>query len=104
MKGHIAMLIALSTAVAQQTSRQPEIPDATWAPPSIELPSVSLHPTVSKTMVTRISVGGFPITLERTLLGNVGKQFGVVAGHRGDAGESTEWLCFYGKDAVGLWG
>lgn len=101
MKGHIAMLIALSIAVAQQTSRPAELPAPTWAPPSIEQPSVSPPPTVPKTIVTRISVAGSPITLEHTLLGNVGKQLGVVAGHRGDAGESIEWLCFYGKDAVG---
>jgi hypothetical protein len=96
MKGHTAMLIALSTAVAQQTSRRPELPIPMWAPPSIELPSVSPAPTVPKTIVTRISVAGSPITLEHSLLGNVGKQLGVVAGHRGDAGESIEWPCFDG--------
>jgi hypothetical protein len=101
-----ALLIASAsfTSVAQLTSQQPESPPLTWAPPSVEMPSELPQATVPNTIVTRITVSGYPITLEQTLLESVGRRMGVIAGHRGDAGDYLAWLCFYGRDAVGIWG
>jgi hypothetical protein len=77
---------------------------AIWAPPNFAIPEDSPHPTVPKPMVTRLTVAGWPIELQRTELEQAQRHFGGTMGKIGDASEALHFLCLYGKDKDGLWG
>jgi hypothetical protein len=73
-----------------------------WEPPAWtfdELPKA----TVSKQMLTKLNVSGFPVALENTKMDDVASTLGGKIGQKGDAGNFEEWLCFHGRDANGRW-
>jgi len=101
--------IALLTMAAALSGQQPgshahDRSTPIWAPPSVAIPEDPPHPTVPKPMVTKLTVAGWPIELERTELEQAQEHFGGTMGKIGDASESLRWLCLYGKDRDGLWG
>lgn len=102
MKGHRAILLAISVAVAAQSGVQTNAP--TWAPPRVQLPSKWPDRTMRKPIITRITVAGLPIQLENTELEAVGKRLKIATGHHGDASEYLAWLCLHGQDKEGPWG
>jgi hypothetical protein len=101
----IALLVTAAALSAQQPgSHVHDRSEAIWAPPHFAIPEDSPHPTVPKPMVTRLTVAGWPIELERTELEQAQRHFGGTMGKIGDASEALHWLCLYGKDKDGLWG
>jgi hypothetical protein len=102
VKGYRAILLAVSTAMAAQTSVRTIAP--IWAPPSVKLPSEWPQSTREEPIITRITVAGFPIQLEHSRLDVLAKHLKVATGHQGDASASLAWLCLHGKDQGGLWG
>ena len=101
----IALLVMAAVLSAQQPgSHAHDRSAAIWAPPNFAIPEDSPHPTVPKPIVTRLTVGGWPIELERTELERAQSHFGGTMGKIGDASEALRWLCLYGKDSEGLWG
>lgn len=100
MNTPFAFLLAITTVLAQSANRGRVV---LWSPPAIHAPSESPRSTVPKPMITRIVVEGFPISLEQTTLEAARSHFRAVAGHQGDASEALSWICFSGRDEVGLW-
>jgi hypothetical protein len=90
-------------AFAQSANRAAGEHPAIWEPPSIvEFPS-SVKPTVVREMITSLKVSGLRIVLEDTKLKAAEKRLGGTIGHRGDAGDSLDWLCLHGTGARGDW-
>jgi hypothetical protein len=54
-------------------------------------------------MVGAFRVSNFPIEFEETKMEDVRTRLGGTIGHKGDAGEYLEWLCFHGTDSEGRW-
>ena len=57
-------------------------------------------------MITFLEVQGMRVRLEHTELEKVRATLGGVIGHRGDAGDFVQWLCYHGTDDRGryaLW-
>jgi hypothetical protein len=54
-------------------------------------------------MIARLGVGVVHIALEETRLTTIQIQLGGVIGHRGDASEALEWLCYQGTGSGGRW-
>jgi hypothetical protein len=101
----IALLVMAAVLSAQHSgSHAHDRPAPIWAPPNSSLPEDLPHPTAPKPLVTRLTVAGWPIILERTELGQAEAHFGGTMGKIGDASEELHWLCLYGKDKDGLWG
>jgi hypothetical protein len=103
---HTIALLVMSTAlIAQQPpSHARDHTAAIWAPPPFAIPEDSPQPTVPKSLVTRLTVAGWPIELERTELQQAQSHFGGTMGKIEDGSEALHWLCLYGKDKDGLWG
>ncbi len=78
-------------------------PVPVWQPPTLQLPDGLLRATIPKPMAGSLIVGKIPIILEETKLADAQKLLGGTFGHRGDAGDALEWLCFYGDDVDGRW-
>ena len=100
MKAHFAFLVAIMNALAQSANVGRGV---VWVPPKVQAPSESLNATVSKPMMTSITLDGFPVTLEKTELDLAASHFGAQAGHQGDASEAVSWLCSYGKNQARPW-
>lgn len=101
----IALLVmAVALSAQQPGSNVHDRSAAIWAPPTFSPPEDIPHPTVPKPLVTRLTVAGWPIILERTELEQAQTHFGGTMGKIGDASEELRWLCLYGKDNDGLWG
>src|ERR1700692_3213940 len=103
---HTIALAAMAAALSAQQSgsHAHDRPAPIWAPPTFTIPEDSPHATVPKAMVTRLTVAGWPIQLERTELQQAQAHFGGTMGKIGDASEALHWLCLYGRDRDGLWG
>jgi hypothetical protein len=74
-----------------------------WEPPSPQSPDDMPRATVHRELVAGLRVGKKQVTLEKIALKEVQASLGGAIGHRGDAGESLQWLCLTGTDAQGRW-
>jgi hypothetical protein len=92
------LLLITWTAFGQRSSDQP-----VWAPPAADWPKTFPRPTVTKDLISEITVAGWPIKLEETGLAEAKKHFGGVIGSSGDAAETLAWLCLRGNDGAGQW-
>jgi hypothetical protein len=63
--------------------------------------SCVLKPTFKKQIIKKIKLNSFDIVLDKTPLAEISKNFGSNIKHKGDAGESTYWLCYKTKDTTG---
>lgn len=94
---YVWLMVALTCAGQTRQSSSP-----IWHPSNI--PWVDNIPaTVSRKMITSLSVAGVPIRLTETSLEDAQRHLGGVAGHSGDAAEYLQWLCLRGRDAGGPW-
>lgn len=70
--------------------------------PHQAIPSVaSVMPTRTTALFPDAQAGSLKIVLEKTRLFDVQHAFGGTIQHEGDAGGSSEWLCYAGPDAHG---
>jgi len=102
----VVLLLILTCSAFTQTPANPlsSRTHVAWQPPGWdglfnELPTA----TVPKEMVGAFRVSDFPIELEETKMDDVRAHLGGTIGHKGDAGEYLEWLCFRGTDSEGRW-
>lgn len=106
MQSILRMAIVLAVTYSGQTRVADEAPsheEFKWRPPSIHAPSSVPQPTVPMEMVSTIRVSKILVILEETKMTDVKKRLGGSFGHRGDASDSLDWLCYYGADADGRW-
>lgn len=94
---------ATNSARAPHSQSSPASSAKIWEPPTAEFGESIPNATVPKKMVSKITVSGSPVVLEKTSLAEIAARFGATAGHRGDAGDSVQWLCFRGTDPGGDW-
>jgi hypothetical protein len=102
----VVLLLILTCSAFTQTPNTPPSSRTrvAWQPPRWddllnELPTA----TVPKEMVGAFRVSNFPIEFEQTKIDDVRTRLGGIIGHKGDAGEYREWLCFHGKNSEGRW-
>jgi hypothetical protein len=74
-----------------------------WEPPPLGYIPENVKSSVSKEIINSVRVAGQTIVLDKTELKSVQARVGGTIGHRGDAGNSLEWLCLRGDDALGPW-
>ena len=75
-----------------------------WEPLGV-VPSLAPlpRPSVSREFITRLRVANSNVILEKTTMKEVQARLGGTVGHRGDASESLDWICFHGTDLSGRW-
>ena len=95
----IAALLATCLVSAQTGAPVRGSAVGQWSPPRIDWPDSRTKSSV----LHKVSVAGFPIVLDQTLLEDAQKHLGGVKGSAGDAGDAEAWLCFRGGDANGPW-
>ena len=88
---------------AQQGPSSSGVARAIWEPPNSDFPEALPKPTMSKEIVSKITVSGVPVTLEDSPISDIAAHFGATIGHKGDAGDSVQWVCFRGADPAGDW-
>jgi len=99
----IALTILTSVAFTQTVNRSKSQSFHTvWEPPEWNFPQ-EVKAGVPKEMFSSFRLSGYNIIFEETSMESVQKHLGGVTGHRGDAGDFLEWLCFHGADAAGPW-
>jgi len=104
VKACISTLLLLTVTTSGQTvSGLVEGTRIAWEPFKMQSPSVAPRPTISKEMVSHVTVANWPITLETTTLTDAQRRFGGSIGHSGDAGESLQWLCLYQRSVGDGW-
>lgn len=99
----IAIMLAITySGPARNAGEAPSNADFKWQPPVIQSP-LSLPPSILREMVTTIRLSKILVVLKETKMTQVQKRLSGSFGKRGDAGESLQWLCYYGSDADGRW-
>ena len=100
----IAILLAFTySGPARNADEAPSNADFKWQPPTVRAALSVPQPTVPMEMVSTIRVSKVLVELEETKMTAVQKHLGGSLGQHGHAGESLEWLCYYGSDADGRW-
>ena len=102
----LVLLLILTCSAFTQTPSTPSSSRARvpWQPPrSDDLLDKIPTATVPKEMVGAFRVSNFPIEFEETKMDDVRTRLGGTIGHKGDAGDYLEWLCFHGTDPEGRW-
>lgn len=101
----VIVLFIVTCPAFTQTSNTPPSSRArvAWQPPTWDFANELPAATVPKEMVGALRVSNFPIEFEETKMDDVRTRLGGTIGHKGDAGEYLEWLCFHGTDSGGRW-
>ena len=96
----LVFVFAMLSSASAQTAGPGRV---AWGPPpgimSLEVPAA----TVPNEMLTTLRVSDVPVVLESTKLVELQKRLGGRIGHRGDAGNFVEWLCFQGAEGNRGW-
>ena len=120
MQSILRMALVLAVTYSGRTQIAKEAPtdaDFKWQPPAIQAPVSLPQSTIPQEMVMSVRVSKVLVVLQETRLRDVQRRLlpqhasdrrawdpvGGSIGHRGDAGNSLAWLCYYGADAEGRW-
>jgi len=99
--GLALICVLLSNSSAQNSQGKPIDNSAIWEPPSvIDFPQ-GVKSSVPREVIKGLHVAGESIILDETILTAVQSHVGGTIGHRGDAGDSLEWLCLRGTGVQG---
>jgi hypothetical protein len=101
----MVLCLTASSAFAQGTVVAKESRDRLiWEPPNPpRIVFVDVKPSVPREMIGSLRISEVSIVLEETQLDDMQARFGGEIGHRGDAGESLDWLCLAGRGEDGPW-
>ena len=101
---HMAVLLAvIYSRPARIGADAPSPADIKWQPPVIQAPALPSQPTVLGEMISRVRIATEFVLLKENTMTEVQSRLGGSLGHRGGAGDSLAWLCYYGADKDGRW-
>jgi hypothetical protein len=95
------MLLKTMSACAGGLWEPPPGPNFAWA--SIPTDASQSKAIESGEVLDTLDLAQVHVVLEKTSMSDVQRQLGGTVGHRGDAGTSLSWLCYYQARGANPW-